>query len=66
MIPEIGLFLCVLALALAVVQVAFPTIGLWRRDAAWLAMARPAARAQFACLLAAFAVLVHAFLVNDF
>jgi cytochrome c-type biogenesis protein CcmF len=66
MIPEIGLFLCVLALALAVVQVAFPVVGLWRRDAAWLAMARPAARAQFACLLAAFAVLIHAFLVNDF
>ena len=66
MIPEIGLFLCALALALSVVQVVFPTIGLWRRDAAWLAMARPAARAQFACLLAAFAVLVHAFLVNDF
>ena len=66
MIPEIGLFLCLVALALACVQVLFPTIGLLRGEAAWLAMARPAARAQFVCLLAAFATLVHAFLVNDF
>ena len=66
MIPEIGLFLCLLALALASVQVLFPTIGLLRGEAAWLAMARPAARAQFLCLLAAFATLMHAFLVNDF
>jgi cytochrome c-type biogenesis protein CcmF len=65
-IPEIGLFLCALALALAAVQAAFPVIGLVRGEAAWLAMARPAARAQFVCLLAAFGVLIHAFLVNDF
>ena len=66
MIPELGLFLCLLALALACVQVAFPTLGLLRGEAAWLAMARAAARAQFVCLLAAFATLVHAFLVHDF
>jgi len=65
-IPEIGLFLCLLALALAAVQVAFPAIGLMRGEAAWLAMARPAARAQFVCLLAAFGTLIHAFLTNDF
>ncbi len=66
MIPEIGLFLCLLALALACVQALFPAIGLVRGEAAWLAMARAAARAQFVCLVAAFATLIHAFLVHDF
>ena len=66
MIPEIGLFLLALALALAVVQTLFPALGLWRRQPGLVAFGPPAARAQFACLLGAFAALVHAFVTNDF
>ena len=66
MIPELGLFLLALALALASAQIAFPALGLWRGRAAFMAFGAPAARAQFVCLLGAFAALMHAFLTNDF
>ncbi len=66
MIAELGLFLMALALALATVQVVFPTIGLVSGRPLWLGYARPAAQAQFACLLGAFLALVNAFVTNDF
>ena len=66
MIAELGLFFLTLALALALVQAVFPVMGLARRQDIWLAYVGPAARAQFGCLLAAFAALIHAFLTNDF
>jgi len=66
MIAELGLFLMSLALALALVQVVFPAVGLVTQQALWLGYARPAAQAQFACLLGAFLALVYAFLSNDF
>ncbi|MSQ69014.1 MAG: heme lyase CcmF/NrfE family subunit [Gammaproteobacteria bacterium] len=66
MIAELGLFLLTLALGLALVQTLFPVVGLARGQDIWLAYVGPAARAQFGCLLAAFAALIHAFLTNDF
>ena len=66
MIAEVGLFLVSLALALACVQVLFPVVGLAAGRPLWLGYARPAAQAQFLCLLGAFVALVEAFLTNDF
>jgi len=65
-IPELGHFMLTLALAVAVIQSVFPLIGGIRGYANWTALARPAARIQFLLVLAAFAILAHAFLVNDF
>ena len=64
--PELGQMALILALLLAVVQAAFPLLGAWRGSAALMRMARPAAAGQFVFLLLAYAVLTHAFLVNDF
>ncbi len=66
MIPEIGHFMLALALAVACIQVVFPLAGAIRGNAHWMALAAPTARVQFALVLAAFLVLVHAFLSNDF
>jgi len=66
MIPEIGHFMLALALGVAVVQGIFPLIGGIRGYTNWIALARPAARVQCLLVFAAFLVLVHAFVVNDF
>ncbi len=66
MIPEFGHFALVLALAVAFVQTVFPLVGAVRGYPTWIALARPLARAQFALLLLAFAVLAHCFAVHDF
>ena len=50
MIPEIGHFALILALLLAIVQAALPIAGAARGDRVWMAVARPAARGQFAVL----------------
>ena len=66
MIPELGHFALILALCLAIVQSIFPLIGSLNRTPSWVAMARPLAYGQFVFLAFAFAVLVHAFLTDDF
>jgi cytochrome c-type biogenesis protein CcmF len=66
MIPEIGHFALIMALSLAIMQAFFPLVGAARGLPAWMAVARPAARAQFLFLLTAFAVLMYSFVVNDF
>ncbi len=66
MIAETGHFAVVLALMLAVVQASVPLIGAERGDAAWMAVARPAAIAQFLLLAFAFACLTHAHVTSDF
>ncbi len=43
MIPELGHFALILALAVAIVQGVVPMIGAWRDDAAWMAAGRSAA-----------------------
>jgi cytochrome c-type biogenesis protein CcmF len=66
MIPEFGHFALILALALALVQAIFPLAGAARGNAAWIALARPAAQLQCLCLLLAFLSLTYAFIGNDF
>ncbi len=66
MIPEIGHFALGLALAVALVQAVMPLLGAQWRNAAWLAVARPAARAQFVFVALAYACLTQAFVSNDF
>jgi cytochrome c-type biogenesis protein CcmF len=66
MIPEVGQFALVVALAVALLQCVVPLIGAARGNAVWMAIARPAARLQFGLVLIAFAVLAHAFMTSDF
>ncbi len=66
MIPEIGHFALILALALAICQAAWPLVGAQRGDAAMMAVARPAAIGQFVFVGVAFACLTWSFLESDF
>nr|WP_233167961.1 heme lyase CcmF/NrfE family subunit [Xylophilus sp. ASV27] len=51
---------------MALVQGALPLIGAARGNAAWMALARPAALAQFFFIAIAYAALTRAFALNDF
>eukprot|EP01034_Spumella_vulgaris_P006832 gene6832-8714_t len=66
MIYELGHFSLILALAVALVQAVLPLVGAQQDRAAWMAVARPAARAQCLFLVVAYACLTHAFVVSDF
>ncbi|EPT7063207.1 heme lyase CcmF/NrfE family subunit [Cronobacter turicensis] len=66
MMPEIGNFLLCLAAGLALLLTLWPQWGAMRQAPRLMALARPLACALFACLLCAFLILVHAFVVNDF
>ncbi|ELY4776461.1 heme lyase CcmF/NrfE family subunit [Cronobacter turicensis] len=66
MMPEIGNFLLCLAAGLALLLTLWPQWGAMRQAPRLMALARPLACALFACLLGAFVILVHAFVVNDF
>ena len=66
MIAEIGHFALILALGMALVQAGFPLLGAAWRIPGWMAVARPAARAQFLFLVVSFACLVNVFINNDF
>ena len=66
MIPELGQFALVLALCLALAQGLLPLIGAARGNAAWMAVARPAAQGQFVFVALAFGFLTSLFVVNDF
>ena len=66
MIPEIGHYALILALAMAIVQAVFPLLGARLGDAGWMALARPAVTAQFLFISLAMACLMHAFVVSDF
>ncbi len=66
MIPEAGHFALILALLLSLVLGALALAGAQRSDAAWMAMARPAAVGQSLFVLLAWACLVTAFAQNDF
>jgi cytochrome c-type biogenesis protein CcmF len=66
MIPELGHFALILALALAIVQTIFPLAGSFRGRRSWMAMARPVAWGQLTFLALAFACLLQAFLSDDF
>jgi cytochrome c-type biogenesis protein CcmF len=66
MIPELGHFALILALLLALAQGTLPIIGAHRGVAEWMALARPAAQAQFAFVLFAWCCLVASFVADDF
>ena len=66
MIPELGHFALLLALCISVLQGTLPLIGAQRGHADWIALARPAAAAQFMLIAGSFAALAWSFLANDF
>jgi len=65
-LPELGQFALVLALLVAALQAILPLAGAQRGIGAWMAVARPAAFAQFALVLFAFAALTYGFVSQDF
>ena len=66
MLVELGHFALVLALAFSCLQVVLPTIGLFRGNLALAQLSRPMLWAQFFWTLVAFAVLMNAFVIDDF
>src|SRR3984957_15312744 len=66
MIDEIGHFALVLALCVAVIQAVVPLYGAAKGDGALIALARPAALAQFAFVGLSFLALMHAYVTSDF
>ena len=66
MIPELGHFALILALALALCQGVLPMIGAHRNDATLMSVARTAAQGQFFFVVVSFACLTWSFLQSDF
>ena len=66
MIPELGHFVLVLALAAAIAQAFFGLAGPALGRQAWIEVARPAVIAQFVLVSLSLAALVYAFVQNDF
>jgi cytochrome c-type biogenesis protein CcmF len=66
MIPELGHFSLMVALAVALVLGTLPIFGAARGNEAWMALARPATRALFVLVLLAAACLVASFVRDDF
>ncbi|MEP2784099.1 MAG: heme lyase CcmF/NrfE family subunit [Pseudoruegeria sp.] len=66
MIAEVGHFALILAFVVAIVQAIVPLIGAQKGWAGWMALAVPAASAQFLLTLASFAALTYAFVTSDF
>ncbi|MCE8507000.1 heme lyase CcmF/NrfE family subunit [Ruegeria pomeroyi] len=66
MITELGHFALILAFMVAIVQMVVPMIGAHKRWPGWMALAEPAAGAQFLLTAFAFSALVWAFVTSDF
>ncbi len=66
MIAEIGHFALILALFVAIVQATLPLYGAARGYRPWIALARPAAVAQFLMVAVSFGCLMHAYVTSDF
>src|ERR1700744_702619 len=66
MIAEVGHYALVLALSLALIQSVLPLIGARTRDASLMAVAEPAALAQFGFVALSFAMLVSCYVESDF
>ena len=66
MIPELGHFALILALLVALAQGTLPLIGAAFDEPRFMAVARPAARAQFLLVALAFGCLAASFVGNDF
>ena len=66
MIPELGHFALILALAMAITQSILPLIGAHTGNSALMALARPSARGQFLFVAIAYGCLTYSFINNDF
>ncbi len=66
MIPEIGQFVLIVALWLALLQGVLPIIGAARSSAVLMSIARPLAVGQFVFVAIAFGCLTYAFISSDF
>ena len=66
MIPELGHFVLIVALALALAQGVLPLAGAQRGRGDWMALARPLAAAQALAVALAFAALTASFVRHDF
>ncbi|MEM9524912.1 MAG: cytochrome c biogenesis protein CcsA, partial [Pseudomonadota bacterium] len=66
MIAELGHAALILAFAVAIVQMTVPLVGAHKRWVNWMAVADPAATAQFVLIAFAFGALTYAFIVSDF
>ncbi len=66
MITELGHFALILAFGVAIFQMVVPLIGAYKRWPGWMAVAEPAAGAQFALTALAFGALMWAFITSDF
>ncbi len=64
--PEIGHYALILALGIAAIQSYFSLVGAHQGKAGWVAMARPAARAQFGLIFVAYLCLTFGFVGDDF
>lgn len=66
MIPEIGHFVLILSLFVALIQAIFPMIGAARGNQAWMNVARPASVVQFFLIATAFGALMWCYITSDF
>jgi cytochrome c-type biogenesis protein CcmF len=66
MIPELGHFTLILALAVALVQGTLPLVGAARGDDRLMALGRTAALTQAFLVILAFLALTHAYVTSDF
>ncbi|MCL4188990.1 MAG: heme lyase CcmF/NrfE family subunit [Rhodobacteraceae bacterium] len=66
MFVELGHFALVLAFAVSILQAVVPLVGAARGWPGWMALAEPAATAQFLLTAFAFAALTWAFVTSDF
>ncbi len=66
MIPELGHFALILALAVTLVLATLPAIGAHKNIQGWMQMAKPAAFAQLLFMSISFACLTWVFITNDF
>ncbi len=66
MIVELGHFALILAFVIAGLQAILPMVGAQRRDPVLMAVAGPAATAQFLLIAVSFGALTYAFVTSDF
>ncbi|MBL1433133.1 MAG: c-type cytochrome biogenesis protein CcmF [Gammaproteobacteria bacterium] len=66
LLPEIGHYSLILALGIALAQGYISLVGAQQGKAAWIAFARPSARAQFGLVFIAFVCLAWGFVTDDF
>ena len=66
MIAELGHYLTILALGLAILQAVFPLVGAARQDGRMMMIGRPAAYGQFIFSLGALMALTYSYIVSDF